>query len=159
MSETAELMEEKLSLDVKQIQKMMPHRYPFAMIDRVLEVVPGKYGIGYKNISINEPQFMGHFPGLPIMPGVLQLEASAQLACIVMLTLPEYTDGYLGIFTGLDAVKFRRMVVPGDRLTIKVELEKFRFPFGKFKFRGEVEGELCVEGLLSFAMSKKEVLE
>lgn len=152
------MSEEKFSLDIKQIEKMLPHRYPFLMIDRVTEVIPGKSALGYKNISANEPQFQGHFPNIPIMPGVLQLEASAQLACIVMLMLPEYKEGYLGIFTGLDSVKFRRMVVPGDQLKIQVELEKFRFPFGKFKFRGEVESELCVEGVLSFAMSKKEVL-
>ncbi len=146
---------EKTSLDIKAIQKMLPHRYPFVMIDRVTEVVAGQYALGYKNISVNEPQFTGHFPELPIMPGVLQLEAAAQLACMVMLLLPEYSEGYLGIFTGLDAVKFRRMVVPGDKLDIKVELKKFRYPFGKFAFRGEVEGQLTVEGELSFAMQKK----
>lgn len=153
------MSEEKVSLDIKQIEKMLPHRYPFMMVDRVTEAVPGKSAIAYKNISMNEPQFQGHFPSIPIMPGVLQLEACAQLACIVMLLLPEYREGFLGIFTGLDAVKFRRMVVPGDKLMLYVELEKFRYPFGKFKFRGEVEGELCVEGLLSFAMAKKESLQ
>jgi 3-hydroxyacyl-[acyl-carrier-protein] dehydratase len=145
---------EKLSLDIKEIQKVLPHRYPFAMLDRVTEVIPGVSAIGYKNITISEPQFQGHFPGQPIMPGMLQLEAAAQLSCIVMLMLPEYRDGYLGLFTGLDAVKFRRLVVPGDKLIISTELKKFRFPFGKFDFRASVDDELCAEGSLSFAMSK-----
>ena len=127
------------------------------MIDRVTELVPGQNGTGYKNVTINEPHFTGHFPELPIMPGVLQVEASAQLACMVMLTVPEY-DGYIGLFTGLDSVKFRRMVVPGDQLKITVEMKKFRFPFGKFDFKGEVEGEATVEGTLSFAMTKKDEL-
>lgn len=145
-------------LDIKDIERLLPHRYPFVMIDRVSEIIPGEKAIGYKNVTINEPHFTGHFPGAPIMPGVLQVEASAQLSCMVMLTMPEYSEGYIGLFTGLDGVKFRRMVVPGDKLTISVEMKKFRFPFGKFDFRGEVDGELTVEGTLSFAMSKKEDL-
>lgn len=146
------------SLDIKQIQQLLPHRYPFVMIDRVDELIPGKSATGYKNVSINEPHFQGHFPSLPIMPGVLQLEAAAQLSCMVMLSLPEYREGFLGVFTGLDLVKFRRMVVPGDKLEIQVNLNKFRFPFGKFDFRAEVGGELAVEGTLSFAMQKTEDL-
>jgi len=146
---------EKLSLDIKEIQKILPHRYPFAMLDRVTEVIPGVSAIGYKNITISEPQFQGHFPGQPIMPGMLQLEAAAQLSCIVMLLLQEYKEGYLGLFTGLDAVKFRRLVVPGDKLIISTELKKFRFPFGKFDFRATVDDELSAEGSLSFAMSKR----
>ena len=145
-------------LDIKDIEKLLPHRYPFVMIDRVSEIIPGEKAIGYKNVTINEPHFTGHFPGAPIMPGVLQVEASAQLSCMVMLTMPEYNESYIGLFTGLDGVKFRRMVVPGDQLKITVEMKKFRFPFGKFDFRGEVDGELTVEGTLSFAMSKKENL-
>jgi 3-hydroxyacyl-[acyl-carrier-protein] dehydratase len=149
---------ETISLDIKQIQQLLPHRYPFVMVDRVEELVPGKSAFGFKNVSINEPHFQGHFPDLPIMPGVLQLEAAAQLSCMVMLSMEEYKDGYLGVFTGLDSVKFRRMVVPGDKLEIKVSLNKFRFPFGKFDFRAEVGGELAVEGVLSFAMQKTEAL-
>lgn len=145
---------EKLSLDIKAIQKVLPHRYPFIMLDKVTEVIAGKSAEGFKNITINEPQFQGHFPDLPIMPGMLQLEAAAQLSCIVMLMLPEYQNGYMGLFTGLDTVKFRRIVVPGDKLIISTELKKFRYPFGKFDFRASVENELSAEGCLSFAMSK-----
>lgn len=155
MTETVE----KVSLNVKQIQKILPHRYPFVMIDRVVEAVPGKSAIGYKNVSINEPHFQGHFPDLPIMPGVLQLEAAAQLSCIVMLLLSEYEKGYIGLFTGLDSVKFKKMVVPGDQLKLTVDLKKFRFPFGKFEFKGEVDGELTVQGELSFAMAAEDSLK
>lgn len=150
--------ETPMQLNIKDIENLLPHRYPFVMIDRVNELIPGESATGYKNVTINEPHFTGHFPGAPIMPGVLQVEASAQLSCMVMLTMPEYNEGYIGLFTGLDGVKFRKMVVPGDQLKITVTMKKFRFPFGKFDFRGEVDGELTVEGTLGFAMSKKEAL-
>ena len=146
------------SANIETIKRIIPHRYPFLLIDKVIDIAPCKNARGLKNVTINEPHFQGHFPDLPIMPGVLQLEAAAQLSCMVMLSMEEYKDGYLGVFTGLDSVKFRRMVVPGDKLEIKVSLNKFRFPFGKFDFRAEVGGELAVEGVLSFAMQKTEAL-
>lgn len=155
---TDTVQEKYTMLDTKQIAKILPHRYPFVMLDRVLEVEPGKCAKGYKNISLNEPQFTGHFPDVPIFPGVFQLEAAAQLSCIVMLMMEEYKEGYIGLFTGLDSVKFRKMVTPGDRLDLEVNIQKFRFPFGKFEFTGKVDGELTVQGVLSFAMSKKEEL-
>lgn len=149
---------ELVKLNVKQIEKLLPHRYPFLMVDRVDELVPGEYGVGFKNISANEPQFQGHFPNLPIMPGVLQVEAAAQLSCMVMLTIPEYQKGFIGVFTGIDQIKFRKMVVPGDKLDMKVTLEKFKFPFGKFTFENTVNGELASKGVISFAMQKSEAL-
>jgi 3-hydroxyacyl-[acyl-carrier-protein] dehydratase len=152
-------MSKPSSLNIQEIEKILPHRYPFLMLDKITELEPGVYAKGYKNVSINEPQFQGHFPGLPIMPGVLQLEATAQLACIVMLLMPEYSEGYLGMFTGVDSFKFRRKVVPGDRLDIEVRLQKFRFPFGKFEVRATVGDELAAEGIISFAMAKREQLE
>lgn len=143
------------NLNVLYMEKVLPHRYPFLMVDRVDELLPMKSARGYKNISANEPQFQGHFPGLPIMPGVLQVEAAAQLACMVILAAPEYSDGYLGVFTGMDNIKFRRMVIPGDKLELEVTVTKFRYPFGKFDFTCKVEGELCSSGNISFAMQKK----
>jgi len=143
------------SLNVIDIEKLLPHRYPFLMVDRVNDLVPMEKASGYKNISANEPQFQGHFPSLPIMPGVLQVEAAAQLACMVILSAPEYSSGYIGVFTGMDNIKFRRMVVPGDRLDIEVQITKFRYPFGKFDFTCKVDDELCSSGSISFAMQEK----
>lgn len=145
---------DKVSLNIADIEKLLPHRYPFLMVDRVTELVAGKYAKGYKNISCNEPYFPGHFPGMPIMPGVLQIEAAAQLACLVMLKLPEYSVGYFGMFAGIDSFKFRKKVVPGDRLDMEVQLVKFRFPYGKFEITAKVDGELCAEGVIAFVMAE-----
>lgn len=147
-----------VSLDVKEIEKLLPHRYPFMMIDRVTELEPGKWAKGYKMISYNEPQFQGHFPGLPLMPGVLQLEATAQLACITMLKVPEY-EGNIGMFTGVEGFKFRKKIVPGDKMDIEVKIQKFRYPFGKFEVKASVDGEMASEGVISFAMAPEEELK
>jgi len=149
---------EAITMSVEEVMKIIPHRYPFLMIDRVEEIIPGQTGKGFKNISMNEPQFLGHFPGLPIMPGVLQVEAAAQLSCLTMLSMPEYSEGYLGMFTGIESVKFRQKVVPGDRMDIEVSVAKFRFPFGKFNFKVTVAGEVASEGLIGFVMAKKDDL-
>lgn len=142
------------AMNIQDIFKLLPHKYPFLMVDRVIECVPGEYAKGYKNISVNEPQFQGHFPDVSIMPGVLQLEALAQMSCICMLHIPEYSVGYKGIFTGLDQVKFRKMVVPGDRLDLEVKKLKFRFPFGKFEVKASVGDDETCTATLSFAMIK-----
>lgn len=149
---------EVLSFDIKEISKLLPHKYPFLMVDRITECKAGLYANGYKNISINEPQFPGHFPDAPIMPGVLQVEALAQTCCLCILSIPEYRHGFTGIFTGLDNAKFRKMVVPGDRLDLEVTRTKFRFPFGKFDVRASVDGEDTCTATLSFIMVKKEDL-
>lgn len=140
-------------LDIVQIKEILPHRYPFLLVDRVTELVPGQKAIGYKNLTANEDFFQGHFPVKPIMPGVLMVEALAQLGCICVLTLPE-NKGMLGIFTGIDQLKFRQMVQPGDRLDMEVELIKRRGPLGKAKIMAKVGDKIACEGEISFAVTK-----
>ncbi|MCH2227244.1 MAG: 3-hydroxyacyl-ACP dehydratase FabZ [Candidatus Caenarcaniphilales bacterium] len=149
---------ESVSFNIQEISELLPHKYPFLMVDRVTDCKPGIYAKAYKNISMNEPQFQGHFPNAPIMPGVLQIEALAQACCLCILAIPEYKDGYTGIFTGLDSVKFRKMVVPGDRLELDVTRTKFRFPYGKFEVKASVDGEDTCSAMLSFVMVKNEEL-
>jgi 3-hydroxyacyl-[acyl-carrier-protein] dehydratase len=145
----------ELSMGYKEISHILPHAYPFLLIDRVQSCIPAEKSIAYKNVSINEPFFQGHFPGQPIMPGVLQIEALAQLCCLTMLAVPEYkAEGFIGVLAGLDNVKYRRMVVPGDRLDLEATKSKFRFPFGKFEVKASVDGEVTASGCISFAMVK-----
>src|ERR1700733_843555 len=119
------------TLDVQQIKEIIPHRYPFLLVDRVTSYEVGLRATGYKNLTANEEFFQGHFPFKPIMPGVLMVEALAQLGCIAILTKDEF-KGSLGVLTGIDGIKFRAMVTPGDRLDLSVELIKMRGPLGKF---------------------------
>ena len=121
-----------LPLEAADIMRILPHRYPFLLVDRVVELEPGKRAVGIKAVTANEPQFTGHFPGRPIMPGVLMVEALAQTAGIAVLTLDEYR-GKLGLFAGIDDCRFKRMVVPGDTLRLKVEVEKLRGMFGRVR--------------------------
>lgn len=140
-----------LTFDIMQIMDLIPHRYPFLLVDRITECVPGKYVKGYKNVSMNEPFFQGHFPGNPIMPGVLQIEALAQISCAILLTLPEY-EGKLGLFAGIDGVRFKKVVRPGDRLDLYSEIVKAKGPIAKAKVRAEVEGKIVLEAELTVAM-------
>ena len=138
-------------LGIREIMELIPHRYPFVLVDRVTEHIKGKSIKGYKNVTINEPFFQGHFPGDPIMPGVLQLEALAQLGAVLMMT-NEVSQGKLMVFAGMDNVRFRRMVVPGDRLDLECELVRFRMPIGKSHCKAYVNGEVAVEADLIFSM-------
>lgn len=142
-------------LDIRQIKELIPHRYPFLLVDRVVELEPGKSARGYKNLTANEQFFEGHFPGRPLMPGVLMVEALAQLGCIALLCKDEF-KGNLGVFTGIDCFKFRAMVTPGDRLDMEVELIKMRGPIGRMKATAKVGDKLVCEGEISFAMVKEE---
>lgn len=135
---------------IHRIMDVLPHRYPFLLVDRVVEHVPMRRIRGYKNVTINEPFFQGHFPGDPIMPGVLQLEALAQLGAVLMLQT-EHGRGKLMVFAGMDGVRFRRIVIPGDRLDLECELVKLRPPIGKAACKGYVDGELAVEAQLIFS--------
>lgn len=136
---------------LEELQQLLPHRYPFALIDRIIDYVPGERAVGLKNVTFNEPHFQGHFPGRPLMPGVLIIEAMAQVGGIVLTQLPG-VDG-LCVFAGIDKVKFRRPVVPGDQLIITTELLAVkRLRFGKMKSRAEVDGQLVCEGNLTFSV-------
>lgn len=129
---------------IREIMDTIPHRYPFILVDRVTEIIQGKRIKGYKNVTINEPFFQGHFPGDPIMPGVLQLEAMAQLGVILLSTIPS-AKGKLAVFAGMNDVRFRRMVTPGDKFEMHCELLKLRLPIGKMSCKAYVDGELAVE--------------
>ncbi len=133
------------------IQNIIPHRYPFLLVDRILEVEPGKRAVGIKNVSVNEQFFQGHFPGNPIMPGVLIVEALAQTVCIAGLLLEE-NKGKLGMFTGFESIKFRRPVVPGDVLKLEGEILLMKMGMGKAKVLATVDGDVAVEGEIRFAL-------
>jgi 3-hydroxyacyl-[acyl-carrier-protein] dehydratase len=142
----------KTLITVEEIQKLLPHRYPFALVDRIIEYVPGKRAVGIKNVTINEPHFQGHFPGRPIMPGVLIVEAMAQVGGVVMTQITEM-EGGLFMFAGIDKVRFRRPVVPGDQLIMTVELLWVKQRrFGKMQGRAEVEGQVAAEGEMMFSL-------
>lgn len=139
-------------LSVEEIQKLLPHRYPFALVDRIIKYVPGQLAVGIKNVTFNEPHFQGHFPGKPIMPGVLIVEAMAQVGGIVLTQMSDIQGG-LFLFAGIDKVRFRRPVVPGDQLVMTLELLRVRKRrFGNMYGRAEVNGQLVAEGEFMFAL-------
>lgn len=140
-----------MTLDIRAIQAVLPHRYPFLMIDRVDECEPGRYADAVRCVSANEMQFMGHFPQYPVMPGVLIIEAMAQTGAIALLTMPE-NKGKLVFFGGIRNARFRRQVVPGDVLKIHCELTKMRGPIGFGTAVATVGGERAAEAGLSFAL-------
>ena len=140
-----------VSLDYKEILEMLPHRYPFLLVDRITECVPSKYSKGYKNVSFNEPFFQGHFPENPIMPGVLQIEAMAQLSAGILMNLPEY-KGKLALFAGIDGARFKNVVRPGDRLDMESYITKRKGPIVKTEVKGYVDGKLTVSAELTFSI-------
>jgi len=137
-----------LPLEAADIMRILPHRYPFLLVDRIVELEPGRRVVGIKAVTANEPQFTGHFPDRPIMPGVLMVEALAQTAGIAVLTTDAYR-GKLGLFAGIDDCRFRRMVTPGDTLRLEVTVEKLRGMFGRVRAVASVDGEVAVEATLS----------
>jgi 3-hydroxyacyl-[acyl-carrier-protein] dehydratase len=140
-------------LEAADIMRIIPHRYPFLLVDRIVELTPGERAVGIKAVTANEPQFTGHFPGRPIMPGVLMVEALAQTAGIAVMTLDAYR-GKLGLFAGIDECRFRRMVVPGEVLRLEVTVEKLRGMFGRARGVASVDGEVAVEALLSIIIPR-----
>lgn len=155
LTETAPVPNEEPSpqiFSLEDIQKILPHRYPFALVDRIIEYVPGQKAVGIKNVTFNEPHFQGHFPGRPLMPGVLIVEAMAQVGGIVLTQLPDL-EGSLFVFAGIDKVRFRRPVVPGDQLVMTTELLSIkRRRFGKMQARATVDGQRVAEGELMFSL-------
>lgn len=133
------------------IQRILPHRYPFLLIDKITAMEEGKSITGIKNVTINEPFFQGHFPGNPIMPGVLICEALAQVGAVLLLGMEE-NKGKLGVFTGINNFKFRKQVVPGDTLVLKAELLTYRHGMGKAAVEAEVDGKTAAKGEINFAV-------
>ncbi|HXV31013.1 MAG TPA: 3-hydroxyacyl-ACP dehydratase FabZ [Sinorhizobium sp.] len=136
-----------MSIDIHKILQTLPHRYPIILVDRVLEIEPGVRIVALKNVSMNEPYFMGHFPGYPVMPGVLIIEAMAQAAAILTyITLgAKHGDGTLFYFAGIDAARFKRPVIPGDQLRLEVEMGRVKRGVGKFTGRALVDGQIAAE--------------
>ncbi|WP_193164567.1 3-hydroxyacyl-ACP dehydratase FabZ [Microbulbifer hainanensis] len=143
-------------MDVREIRQYLPHRYPFLLVDRVVELEEGKYIKGYKNISVNEEVFNGHFPEMPIFPGVMIVEAMAQVSGILgfksLGQKPE--DGYLYLFAGIDNVRFKRQVVPGDKLQLESEVVSERRGIWKFACKASVDGELAASADVLCAVKK-----
>ncbi len=138
-------------LDIEQIKEIIPHRYPFLLIDRILEVEEGHKAIGIKNVTVNEEFSNGHFPDFPVMPGVLIVEALAQVGAVAMLKKEE-NRGRLALFAGIDKCRFKRQVKPGDQLRLEVEMIRFKGPMGKGKAIATVDGELVCETEIMFAL-------
>ena len=143
-------MSENNQLSSEEILGLLPHRFPFALVDKVIEHVPGKKAVALKNVTLNEPQFQGHFPERPLMPGVLIVESMAQVGGIIVTQMPDLPKG-LFVFAGINNVKFRRPVTPGDQLVITCELLSIkRKRFGKVKGEAHVEGKLVCSGAVSY---------
>jgi 3-hydroxyacyl-[acyl-carrier-protein] dehydratase len=139
-------------LTTTEIQKLIPHRYPFLLVDRVLEVEPGKSVVGIKNVTANEPFFQGHFPDYPVMPGVLVVEALAQNAGIAVAMMEEF-KGKLGLFAGIEEYKMKRQIVPGDTIRLEAEILSMKMGIVKAKVKASVEGKVAGEGIIKFAMT------
>ena len=138
-------------LDIKQIMEIIPHRNPFLLIDKIESLEEGKSAVGYKNVTMNEEFFKGHFPGEPVMPGVLIVEALAQTGAVAILSKEEY-KGKIAYFAGINNLKFKKKVIPGDTLKLEVEIIKQKGPIGVGKAVATVEGKIAVVGELTFAI-------
>jgi 3-hydroxyacyl-[acyl-carrier-protein] dehydratase len=144
----------KTPLGPAAIRELIPHRYPFLLVDRIEEIEPGIRAVGVKNVSQNEPFFEGHFPDYPVMPGVLVVEAMAQVGAVGVMALEEYRKK-LALFAGIDGVRFRRQVVPGDVLTMEVEILRLKGRVGRGKGAARVGSERVCEAELMFAFAQR----
>ncbi len=142
-------------LESRDIQQIIPHRWPFLLIDRIIELSPGEGAVGIKNVTSTEFCFQGHFPDYPIFPGVLIVEALAQVGAVAVLSVPE-NKGKIVLFAGIDRLRFRRPVFPGDTLRLEVKFTKMRGPIGKGTAKATVEDKTVAEGELTFAITSSE---
>jgi len=143
-------------LDIEQIRSFLPHRYPMLLVDRILEIEPGKRAVGLKNVTINEDFFNGHFPQQAMMPGVLILEAMAQVAGVLMLRQPNY-EGKLAVIGGIENARFRKPVTPGDVLITEVEILNLRSSFAKMRMTGRVDNEVVASCEMMFAVTDRRI--
>ncbi len=143
-----------MKLGPAEIRELIPHRYPFLLVDRIEDLEPGVRAVGIKNVTQNEPFFQGHFPDYPVMPGVLIVEAMAQVGAVGVMVNEDYRDK-LALFAGIDNVRFRRQVIPGDVLKMEVEIERLKGRIGRGKGRATVNGEKACEADLMFAFADK----
>ncbi len=141
-------------IDIKEILSILPHRYPFLLVDKITALVPGEKAAGKKNVTINEPFFQGHFPGEPIMPGVLIVEALAQVGAVAVLSMPE-NKNKLALFTGINNFRFKQMVKPGDQLELEVTMTGMRRNLGKGEAEARVDGKIVASGELWFAIVER----
>jgi len=140
-------------LNISEIKEILPHRYPFLLVDRIVEVEEGVRAVGIKNVTANEKFFNGHFPEYPVMPGVLIVEALAQVCGVIMLSKDE-NKGKLGLFAGIDNCRFKKQVVPGDQLRLEVQITRARGSIAKAKAIATVDGEIACEADVTFALTK-----
>ena len=148
----------KATLGPAKIRELIPHRYPFLLVDKIEEIEPGVRAVGLKNVTQNEPFFQGHFPDYPVMPGVLIIEAMAQVGAVGVMARGEHRDR-LALFAGIDGVRFRRQVVPGDVLRMEVEITRLKGKVGRGKGRATVDGERVCEAELMFALADRGEVE
>jgi 3-hydroxyacyl-[acyl-carrier-protein] dehydratase len=141
-------------IDASGIQRILPHRYPFLLVDRIIELIPLQRAVGIKQVTANEPFFQGHFPGYPVMPGVLIVEAMAQVGGVAVISAPENRDK-LALFAGIDKVRFKRQVKPGDTLRIEVQINQLRRGIGAGSGVATVNDELACRGEILFALVNK----